>query len=79
MRYKDDFYYDSKTNRIGYTAIVAWFIGVVVYFVLSSLSPIYMSGIPQIGATIPSLIVSSLCYIGIKYSVSKLRMRKLAH
>jgi nucleobase:cation symporter-1, NCS1 family len=79
MRYKDDFYYDSKTNRIGYTAIVAWFIGVVVYFVLSSLSPIYISGIPQIGATIPSLIVSSLCYIGIKYSVSKLRMRKLAH
>jgi NCS1 family nucleobase:cation symporter-1 len=79
MRYKDDFYYDSKTNRIGYTAIVAWFIGVVGYFVLSSLSPIYISGIPQIGATIPSLIVSSLCYIGIKYSVSKLRMRKLAH
>jgi nucleobase:cation symporter-1, NCS1 family len=79
MRYKDDFYYDSKTNRIGYTAIVAWFIGVVVYFVLSSLSPIYISGIPQIGATIPSLIVSSLCYIGINYSVSKLRMRKLAH
>ncbi len=79
MRYKDDIYYDSKTNRIGYTAIVAWFIGVVVYFILSSLSPIYMSGIPQIGATIPSLIVSSLSYIGIKYSVSKLRMRKLAH
>jgi nucleobase:cation symporter-1, NCS1 family len=79
MRYKDDFYYDPKTNRIGYTAIVAWFIGVVVYFILSSLSPIYMSGIPQIGATIPSLIVSSLCYIGINYSVSKLRMRKLAH
>lgn len=79
MRYKDDFYYDPKTNRIGYTAIVAWFIGVVVYFILSSLSPIYMSGIPQIGATIPSLIVSSLCYIGINYWVSKLRMRKLAH
>lgn len=78
-RYKDDFYYDPKTNRIGYTAIVAWFIGVVVYFVLSSLSPIYMSGIPQIGATIPSLIVSSLCYIGIKFTISKLRMRKLAH
>jgi putative hydroxymethylpyrimidine transporter CytX len=79
MRYKDDFYYDPKTNRIGYTAIVAWFIGVVVYFILSSLSFIYMSGILQIGATIPSLIVSSLCYIGINYSVSKLRMRKLAH
>jgi nucleobase:cation symporter-1, NCS1 family len=79
MRIKDDFYYDAKTNRIGYTAIVAWLIGVIVYFVLSSLSPIYMPGIPQIGATIPSLIASSLCYIGIKYTISKLRMRKLAH
>jgi nucleobase:cation symporter-1, NCS1 family len=79
MRYKDDFYYDPKTNRFGYTAIVAWFLGVVVYFVLSSLSPIYMSGIPQIGATIPSFIVSSLCYIGIKFTISKLKMRKLAH
>jgi nucleobase:cation symporter-1, NCS1 family len=79
MRYKDDFYYDPKTNRIGYAAIVAWLIGVIVYFVLSSLSPIYMPGIPQIGATIPSLIASSLCYIGIKYTISKLRMRKLAH
>jgi NCS1 family nucleobase:cation symporter-1 len=79
MRYKHDFYYDSKTNKIGYTAMVAWLIGVVVYYMLSSLSPIYMSGFPQIGATIPSLIASSLCYIGIKYSVSKLRIRKLAH
>jgi purine-cytosine permease-like protein len=71
-----DSFYDAKTNKIGYTAIVAWLIGVLVYYLLSSLSPIYMSDLPQIGATIPSLVVSSLSYIAIKYSLSRFRIKK---
>ena len=38
---------------------------VLVYYLLSSLSPIYMPDLPQIGATIPSLIVSSIVYMAI--------------
>lgn len=78
MRYMHDSFYDAKTNKIGYTAIVAWLIGVLVYYLLSSLSPIYMSDLPQIGATIPSLVVSSLSYIAIKYSLSRFRIKKIA-
>lgn len=79
MRYKHESYYDPNTNKIGYTAILSWIIGVVVYYILSSLSPIYVSGLPQIGATIPSLAASSLCYVAIKYSIRKLKIRKLTH
>ncbi len=78
LRYTHDALFDRNTNKIGYPAVVAWLVGVIVYFLLSSLSPIYMADLPQIGATIPSLIVSSLIYVTIMYSVSWFRIKRVA-
>jgi putative hydroxymethylpyrimidine transporter CytX len=69
-------YGDGNTLiKIGYPAIVAWSVGAVLYYLLSQLSPIYLSQLPTIGSTIPSLIVSSLLYVLItkllKFKVAK--------
>jgi nucleobase:cation symporter-1, NCS1 family len=77
-RYNNDSFFNSNKNNIRYTAIFAWLTGVFVYYVLSSLSPIYVPQLPQIGATIPSLIVSSLTYIAIVYSRSRFKIKKIA-
>lgn len=77
-RYNNDSFFSSNKNSIRYTAIIAWLTGVFVYYVLSSLSPIYVPQLPQIGATIPSLIVSSLTYIAIVYSRSRFKIKKIA-
>jgi nucleobase:cation symporter-1, NCS1 family len=55
--------YDENTLKIGFPAILAWSVGVFLYYILSSLSPIHIPNWPAIGATIPSFIVSSLLYI----------------
>ena len=63
---------DSSGNKhtalkIGFPALLAWSIGVLLYYLLSSLSPIYIPNWPPIGATIPSFIVSALLYAGMMY------------
>jgi putative hydroxymethylpyrimidine transporter CytX len=75
-KYQNDMMYGNKIIKIGYPAIIAWTIGVVVYYLLSQLSPIYLSQLPTIGSTIPSLIVSSLLYLlitkfNLKFKVAK--------
>ena len=55
--------YGESTLKIGFPAILAWSVGVFLYYILSSLSPIHIPNWPTIGATIPSFIVSSLLYI----------------
>jgi NCS1 family nucleobase:cation symporter-1 len=62
-KYTKDMIYGESALKIGFTAIISWSIGVLVYYLLSSLSPIHMAELPEIGATIPSLIVSSLVYL----------------
>jgi putative hydroxymethylpyrimidine transporter CytX len=52
---------------IGFPALLAWSIGVLLYYLLSSLSPIYIPNWPPIGATIPSFIASALLYAGMMY------------
>ena len=73
-RYTESIMY-SATNgaasKIGFPAIIAWSIGVLLYYLLSSLSPIYIPNWPPIGATIPSFIVSALLYIGMMYYTRK--------
>jgi len=65
----------NKMIKVGYPAIVAWSIGAILYYLLSQLSPIYVSQIPTVGSTIPSLIASSLLYLLftklIKFKVAK--------
>lgn len=75
-KYQNDIMYGNKIIKIGYPAIIAWAIGAVVYYLLSQLSPIYLSQLPTIGSTIPSLIVSSLLYLlitklNLKFKVAK--------
>jgi putative hydroxymethylpyrimidine transporter CytX len=64
-KYQNDMLYsnDNTLMKIGYPAIVSWAIGAVLYYLLSQLSPIYVSQLPTIGSTIPSLAVSSLMYL----------------
>lgn len=76
-KYQIDMIYGNgnKIIKIGYPAIIAWSIGAILYYLLSQLSPIYVSQIPTMGSTIPSLIVSSLLYLLItkliKFKVAK--------
>lgn len=76
-KYQIDVIYGNgnKIIKIGYPAIIAWSIGAILYYLLSQLSPIYVSQIPTVGSTIPSLIASSLLYLLItkliKFKVAK--------
>ena len=66
-KYTHPMMYDENALKIGFPAIVAWSIGVLLYYILSSLSPIYIPNWPAIGATIPSFIVSSVVYVIVMY------------
>lgn len=75
-RYQHDMMYGNNIIKIGYPAIVSWFTGALTYYLLSQLSPIYLSQLPTIGSTIPSLIVSSLLYLlitklDLKFKITK--------
>lgn len=52
-------------NRFGVEApaLIAWLLGVILNFILSPLSPIYLHQLPPIGATIPSFAAASLIYL----------------
>ena len=64
-QYTQDMMYGKNVPKIGFPAIVAWSFGVLLYYLLSSLSPIYILQWSQIGATIPSFMGASLLYLGI--------------
>ncbi len=74
-RYTREMMY-GKHLLLGVPAILSWLVGVLLYYVLSSLSPIYIFQWPQIGATIPSFIGSSLLYLGLikakQYRIGKI-------
>jgi len=58
-------YLNQNKLGIGIPAIIAWTLGVLINYILSPLSPIYIPQLPAIGATIPSFAAASLIYIGI--------------
>jgi putative hydroxymethylpyrimidine transporter CytX len=64
-KYTQSMMYGRDVMKIGFPAITSWSVGVLLYYLLSSLSPIYIPSWPAIGATIPSFIVSALLYVGI--------------
>jgi len=64
-QYAQDMMYGKNVLKIGFPAIIAWSFGVLLYYLLSSLSPIYIPQWSQIGATIPSFVGSFLLYLGI--------------
>jgi purine-cytosine permease-like protein len=70
-KYQNDMMYGNNIIKVGYPAIIAWVIGALLYYLLSQLSPIYLSQLPTIGSTVPSLIASSLLYL----LITKLRLK----
>jgi purine-cytosine permease-like protein len=58
-------YVRQKGLGIGVPAIIAWTLGVLLNYILSPLSPIYIPQLPAIGATIPSLAAASVIYLAI--------------
>lgn len=52
----------KRGGSVSFTALLAWGIGALVYYVLSPLSFFFVPGLPQIGASIPSLITAALVY-----------------
>lgn len=75
-KYHNDMMYGNNLIKVGYPALIAWAIGALLYFLLSQLSPIYVSQLPTIGSTVPSLIASSLLYllitkISLKFKATK--------
>lgn len=66
QKYTVQMLYMSRNRLgIGVPAIIAWSLGVLLNYILSPLSPIYISQLPAIGATIPSLAAASLIYLAI--------------
>ena len=63
-KYSEEMLYGRK-NSIRAPAIIAWASGVLLSYVLSPLSPVHISQLPAIGATIPSLVAASLIYLAI--------------
>ena len=75
-KYQNDMMYGNNLIKVGYPAIIAWAIGALLYYLLSQLSPIYISQLPIMGSTVPSLIASSLLYLliiklALKFKVAK--------
>ena len=63
-KYDTELLYGER-RRVRFPAIIAWGCGAALSFALSPLSPVYVSGLPAIGATIPSLAAASLIYLAI--------------
>jgi NCS1 family nucleobase:cation symporter-1 len=64
QKYTEQMFYTKQGKMgIGIPAIIAWSMGVVINYILSPLSPIYMPELPAIGATIPSFAAASLIYL----------------
>jgi putative hydroxymethylpyrimidine transporter CytX len=64
QKYTEQMLYLSRNRLgIGVPAIVAWTLGVLLNYILSPLSPIYIPQLPAIGATIPSFVAASLIYL----------------
>jgi putative hydroxymethylpyrimidine transporter CytX len=55
----------GRQNMVGLPAIIAWGLGALLNYLLSPLSPIYISELPAIGATIPSFAAAALVYLAI--------------
>jgi putative hydroxymethylpyrimidine transporter CytX len=64
QKYTEQMLYMSRNKLgIGIPAIIAWTLGVLLNYMLSPLSPVYISQLPAIGATLPSFAAASLIYL----------------
>jgi putative hydroxymethylpyrimidine transporter CytX len=63
QKYAEHMMYGKK--GIGWPAVSAWGMGILVNFIMSPLSPLYIEELPAMGATIPSLAAASLVYLAI--------------
>jgi putative hydroxymethylpyrimidine transporter CytX len=61
---RTDYTYEAlyRPRRVNWRGMVAWAGGALTYYLLTPLSPLYQAALPDIGASLPSLLVSALLY-----------------
>ena len=69
----EEFY--NKCNKFKISAFFSFFIGSLIYLVLSPISPIHIENI-NIGSTIPSMAVSLISFISLEHIIKRVKFKK---
>jgi putative hydroxymethylpyrimidine transporter CytX len=69
----EEFY--NKCNKFKISAFFSFFIGSVVYFILSPISPIHIENI-NIGSTIPCMAVSLISFLSLEHIIKRVKFKK---
>jgi putative hydroxymethylpyrimidine transporter CytX len=69
----EEFY--NKNNKFKISAFFSFFIGSLIYFILSPISPIHIENI-NIGSTIPSMAVSFISFLSLEHIIKKVKFKK---
>ncbi len=69
-----DVFYD-KNVKFKVPAFASFFIGSLVYFIISPISPIHIQSL-NIGSTIPSMIISIISFLSIEHIIKKVKLKK---
>jgi NCS1 family nucleobase:cation symporter-1 len=69
----EEFY--NKCNKFKISAFFSFFIGSLVYLILSPISPIHIENI-NIGSTIPSMAVSLISFLSLEHIIKRVKFKK---
>ena len=69
----EEFY--NKCNKFKISAFFSFFIGSLIYFILSPISPIHIENM-NMGSTIPSMAVSLISFLSLEYIIKKVKLKK---
>jgi len=69
----EEFY--NKCNKFKISAFFSFFIGSLIYLILSPISPIHIENI-NIGSTIPSMAVSLISFISLEHIIKRVKFKK---
>jgi NCS1 family nucleobase:cation symporter-1 len=69
----EEFY--NKCNKFKISAFFSFFIGFLIYLILSPISPIHIENI-NIGSTIPSMAVSLISFLSLEHIIKRVKFKK---
>ncbi len=69
----EEFY--NKCNKFKISAFFSFFIGSLIYLILSPISPIHIENI-NIGSTIPSMAVSLISFLSLEHIIKRVKFKK---
>jgi len=69
----EEFY--NKCDKFKISAFFSFFIGSLIYLILSPISPIHIQNI-NIGSTIPSMAVSLISFISLEHIIKRVKFKK---